>query len=38
VARLDSELLAQVWVICAAQILILVVAGMVIHASAASPY
>jgi hypothetical protein len=34
----DSEHLAQVWVICCAQILILVIAGLVIHASAASPY
>jgi hypothetical protein len=34
----DSELLAQVWVICCTQILILAVAGLVIHASAASPY
>jgi hypothetical protein len=34
----DSELLAQVWVICCTQILILVVGGLVIHASAASAY
>jgi hypothetical protein len=34
----DSELLAAVWVICCTQILILVVAGLVIHASSASPY
>jgi hypothetical protein len=34
----DSKVLAQVWVICCTQILILVVAGLVIHASAASPY
>ncbi|HEX4018210.1 MAG TPA: hypothetical protein VHX15_15855 [Frankiaceae bacterium] len=34
----DSETLAQVWVICCTQILVLVIAGLVIHASAASPY
>ena len=34
----DSEVLAAVWVICCTQILILVVAGLVVHASAASPY
>jgi hypothetical protein len=34
----DSPLLAQVWVICCTQIVVLVVAGLVIHASAASPY
>lgn len=34
----DSELLAQLWVICCTQILVLVIAGLVLHASAASPY
>ena len=34
----DSKLLAQVWFICSAQIVIFVVGGLVIHASAASPY
>jgi hypothetical protein len=34
----DSELLAQVWFICSTQIVIFVVGGLVIHASAASPY
>ena len=34
----DSKLMAQVWSICCAQILILAVGGLVIHASAASPY
>lgn len=34
----DSKLMAQVWSICCAQILILAIGGLVIHASAASPY
>ncbi len=34
----DSALRAQVWVICCTQILVLAIAGLVIHASAASPY
>ena len=34
----DSKVMAQVWSICCAQILILVIGGLVIHASAASPY
>ena len=34
----ESKLHAQVWLICCAQIVILVVGGLVIHASAASPY
>lgn len=34
----DSKLMAQVWVICCTQILVLAIGGLVIHASAASPY
>jgi hypothetical protein len=34
----DSERLAQIWIICCTQILVLVVAGLVLHASASSPY
>ncbi len=34
----DSKLLAQVWLICCSQIVILVISGLVIHASSASPY
>ena len=34
----DSKLHAQVWLICCTQIVILVISGLVIHASAASPY
>jgi hypothetical protein len=30
--------MAQVWVICCTQILVLAIGGLVIHASAASPY
>ena len=34
----DSKLHAQIWLIASAQIVILVVAGLVIHASSGSPY
>jgi hypothetical protein len=34
----DCKLMAQVWSICCAQILVLAIGGLVIHASAASPY
>jgi hypothetical protein len=34
----ENKLSAQVWAICLAQILILLVGGLVIHASATSAY
>lgn len=34
----ESKMLAQIWFICCTQIVVLVVGGLVLHASVASPY